>query len=107
PLPVCIGGTGRTRTLPMVAKYAHHWNFGGTDPVQFADCLQVLHAECDKIDRDSSEITCSALARYEGDADAMRRGIAAMEAAGCDLTIVSLRKSDPPQEIERVAAAIS
>ena len=31
PLPICIGGRGKTRTLPTTARYAHHWNFGGTE----------------------------------------------------------------------------
>ncbi len=28
PLPICIGGSGRRRTMPLVARYAHHWNYG-------------------------------------------------------------------------------
>ena len=28
PLPICIGGTGKTRTLPLAARYATHWNCG-------------------------------------------------------------------------------
>ena len=28
PLPICIGGGGLRRTIPAVAKYAHHWNYG-------------------------------------------------------------------------------
>ena len=41
-LPICIGGRGRTRTLPMTARFADHWNYGGTDPVEFAELRDVL-----------------------------------------------------------------
>ena len=27
--PICIGGSGEKRTLPLTAKYADHWNFVG------------------------------------------------------------------------------
>ena len=43
PLPICIGGRGRQRTLPLAARYASHWNFGGQDMAEFAECRAVLH----------------------------------------------------------------
>ncbi len=107
PVPVCIGGTGKKRTLPMAARYAHHWNFGGTDPDRFAECRTVLRDACAVIGRDPTEITCSAIARYEGDGDATLRSIDEMEAAGSDLSIVSMPKNAPPSVIEDVAALIS
>ena len=66
PVPVCIGGTGKKRTLPMAARYAHHWNFGGTDPARFAECRTVLRDACAAIGRDPSEITCSAIRALRG-----------------------------------------
>lgn len=27
--PICIGGSGEKRTLPLTARYAQHWNFAG------------------------------------------------------------------------------
>ena len=107
PLPICIGGRGRKRTLPLAARYAHHWNFSGQDLNEFAECRTVLHDSCAAIGRDPAEITCSMLARYEGDGDALRADVAAMEAAGVDLMIVSIPKSEPPAVIERVADAVS
>jgi alkanesulfonate monooxygenase SsuD/methylene tetrahydromethanopterin reductase-like flavin-dependent oxidoreductase (luciferase family) len=107
PLPICIGGTGKRRTLPLAARYASHWNCGGSDVATFTECRRVLQNACARIDRDPSEITCSALVRYEGDTDAMRRTIDDLDAAGADLAIISIRKSDPPDTIARVVAGLT
>ena len=72
PLPICIGGVGRKRTLPLTARYAHHWNYGGTDVAEFAECRQVLHDACAAIGRDPGEITCSVLFRWIDDPMARR-----------------------------------
>ncbi len=106
PLPICVGGTGKQRTLPLAARYATHWNCGSSDVATFTECRQVLHDACSRIGRDPAEITCSALVRYDGDTDAMRRGIDELAAAGTDLVILSIRKTDPPDMIATVAAAL-
>jgi F420-dependent oxidoreductase-like protein len=107
PLPICIGGTGRKRTLPLAARYATHWNCGSSDIATFTECRQVLHEACAAIGRDPSQITCSALVRYDdGDDDAIRRAVAEVEAAGADLAIISIKKTDPPEAIARAAAAL-
>jgi alkanesulfonate monooxygenase SsuD/methylene tetrahydromethanopterin reductase-like flavin-dependent oxidoreductase (luciferase family) len=106
PLPLCIGGRGRKRTIPLAARYANHWNFSGQDLNEFAECRTVLRDSCAAIGRDPDEITCSMLMRYEGDDDAIRNNVAAMEAALVDLVIVTVPKSEPPTVIERIAEAI-
>jgi F420-dependent oxidoreductase-like protein len=105
-LPICIGGTGRRRTLPLTARYADHWNFGGSDIAQFTECRQVLHDNCALIGRDPSEITCSVLLRYAGDSDQMINDRDAFAAAGADLAIVSLAKNLPPSCVNDVAHAL-
>ena len=107
PLPVCIGGRGRTRTLPLAARYAHHWNYSGTDPAELSELRDVLHGECARIGRDPEEITCSAIIRYDGDAGALRASVAAMGDAGADLAIVSVPKSEPPEVIASIADAVT
>jgi alkanesulfonate monooxygenase SsuD/methylene tetrahydromethanopterin reductase-like flavin-dependent oxidoreductase (luciferase family) len=106
PLPICIGGTGKQRTLPLAARYANHWNYGGSDVAEFTACRQVLHDACARIGRDPSSITCSGLVRYDGDADTMRRTIEGLEGVGAELVIISIRKTDPPDTIAAVAAAL-
>jgi F420-dependent oxidoreductase-like protein len=107
PLPICIGGVGRTRTLPLAARYAHHWNYSGTAPEEFAECRAVLGAACESIGRDPGEITCSAILRFDGDAAALRASIDAYRRAGADLGIVSVPKNHPPEVIETVAAIVA
>jgi F420-dependent oxidoreductase-like protein len=107
PLPICIGGRGKRRTLPLAARYATHWNFGGQDMTEFAECRTVLHDSCAAIGRDPAEITCSTLARYTGGDDELRADVAAMTTAGVDLVIVGIPKTDPPSVIDRIAAALT
>ena len=106
PLPICIGGRGKRRTLPLAARYAAHWNFGGQDMAEFVECRTVLHTSCAAIGRDPAEITCSTLASYTGNDDELRATVAAMAAAGADLVIVSIPKTEPPTAIERIAEAL-
>jgi alkanesulfonate monooxygenase SsuD/methylene tetrahydromethanopterin reductase-like flavin-dependent oxidoreductase (luciferase family) len=107
PLPICIGGRGKRRTLPLAARYATHWNFGGQDMAEFAECRTVLHESCAAIGRDPAEITCSTLARYTGDDDELRADIGVMADAGVDLVIIGIPKTEPPSVIDRIAATIS
>ena len=107
PLPICIGGRGRTRTLPLAARYAHHWNYSGSDPDEFAACRTVLVDACAEVGRDPGEITCSVIARYEGDADEFLRRIEEMEAVGADLAIVSIPKSADPDVVDHIAALVT
>lgn len=106
PLPICIGGVGRTRTLPLTARFAHHWNFSGSDVATFTECRDVLHDACASIGRDPGEITTSVILRWSGAAHALDE-VAAYEAAGADLTIVSLPKSEPPTIVDEVAEALA
>ncbi len=105
-LPICIGGSGRKRTLPLTARFADHWNYGGTDPAEFADLRGVLHRACADIGRDPSEITTSFLLRWSGDDDQLLTDRAAFDAAGADLAIVSLPKTASPSIVEQLAAVL-
>ncbi len=107
PLPICIGGAGPQRTLPLVARYAHHWNYGGGDVAEFAAARAVLHERCAEIGRDPGEIACSFLGRWTGDAPRLRDEVAAFAAAGADVAIVSLAKDRPAGQVEEIAAALA
>ena len=106
-LPICIGGSGRTRTLPLTARFADHWNYGGTDPAEFAELRDVLRRACADIDRDPDEITTSFLLRWTGDDDQLLADRAAFDDAGADLAIVSIPKTAPPTVVDQLAAALT
>ena len=105
-VPICIGGQGRRRTLPLAGKYADHWNFSGSDPLVFTECRAILADACKVNGRDITDVTSSYLARWT-DADALLREVDQFEAAGCDLTIIAVPKTEPPSVVEAVAAAIA
>jgi F420-dependent oxidoreductase-like protein len=107
PVPICIGGRGRTRTIPLVARFAHHWNYSGSDLDEFAELRGILNEQCKAHGREPAAITCSMLARYDGDPGALRASVTAMEDAGVDMAIVSVPKTEPPAVIETIAAAVS
>jgi len=106
-LPICIGGRGRKRTLPLAARFADHWNYSGTDPVEFAELRDVLHRACADIDRDPSEITTSFLLRWTGDDDQLLADRATFDQAGADLAIVSIPKTAPPTVVDQLAAVLT
>jgi F420-dependent oxidoreductase-like protein len=106
-LPICIGGTGRKRTLPLTARFADHWNYGGSDPAEFSELRGVLHGACAQIGRDPAEISCSVLLRYTGDSDRLQRDERDFAAAGADVGIVSVPKHLPPSSVEDIAAVLT
>jgi F420-dependent oxidoreductase-like protein len=111
--PITIGGTGERRTVPVVARWADHWDLGFAAPADVPHKLEVLAERCAEIGRDPKEITISAVVRTaEGD---RRRDlgevvdeIGAYEAAGCHLALVEALAADPGDaeaEIDRLTAA--
>ena len=106
--PICIGGSGEKRTLPLTAKYADHWNFVGGTPAEFAHKRDVLAARCADIGRDPKEITLSAHVRLGEDRN--YRGVVedciALGAEGLDLAIIYLPPPYDPAVLEPLAEAI-
>ncbi|MEE2768918.1 MAG: TIGR03560 family F420-dependent LLM class oxidoreductase [Actinomycetota bacterium] len=104
PLPICIGGSGLQRTIPMAARYAHHWNYGRpTMSVDdFARRHDVFQAALEAEGRDRDDVTVSTIIRADGDLRELRTEAEAYEAAGADLAIVSVSKSRPPSHVEEL-----
>jgi F420-dependent oxidoreductase-like protein len=109
PLPICIGGAGLRRTLPLVARYAHHWNYGSPrmSVEDFGMRLEVLHKACAAEGRDPAEITISTLVRYTGDVAELVAEATAYRDAGVDLAIVVLPKSEDPSILGPIAKALA
>jgi alkanesulfonate monooxygenase SsuD/methylene tetrahydromethanopterin reductase-like flavin-dependent oxidoreductase (luciferase family) len=77
-LPLLVGGKGRSKTLPLIARDADIWNTYAT-PELMAELGGVLDAACAEIGRDPAEISRSIYlnACIRGDAAAARRAWAA------------------------------
>lgn len=109
--PICIGGSGEKRTLPLVAKYADHWNFGtaAKDPIaELARKREVLDKECAKIGRDPSAIEISALLFGPGMAMTQSIDLAGRyRDAGIDLLIVALPRPLNPADLDPYVEALS
>jgi alkanesulfonate monooxygenase SsuD/methylene tetrahydromethanopterin reductase-like flavin-dependent oxidoreductase (luciferase family) len=106
--PICIGGSGEKRTLPLTARYADHWNFAGGTPDEFARKRDVLAARCADIGRDPKEITMSAHVRLEPDLDYTKviDQAGALGKEGLDLAIVYLPPPHDPKVLAPLAEAI-
>jgi F420-dependent oxidoreductase-like protein len=107
--PICIGGSGPTRTLPAVARWAQHWNHPGGPVEQWQASLEVLHGHCTAIGRDPAEITTSTHLRLgpDGDPAGVVEQAEAFAAAGLDLGIVYLPAPHTPKVLEPVAEALA
>ena len=109
PLPICIGGGGLRRTIPAVAKYAHHWNYG-TQTMSLEDFKMrhnVFLKACEKEGRDSDDILISTMLRYDGDAQATIQQAREYEEAGVKLGIVSIPKDKSPEIVEEIAEILA
>ena len=109
PLPICIGGGGLRRTIPAVAKYAHHWNYG-TQTMSLEDFKMrhnVFLKACEKQGRNPDEILISTMLRYDGDAQATIQQAREYEEAGVKLGIISIPKDKSPEIVEEIAEILA
>jgi F420-dependent oxidoreductase-like protein len=109
PLPICIGGAGLRRTIPAVAKYAHHWNYGSQSmSVQdFQMRHKVFLQACNEIGRDPNEIMISTMLQYSGDINQTIQQAQEFEEAGVHMGVLSLPKTEDPAVIEDIAEGLS
>ena len=55
-MPLVIGGSGKKRTLRIVARYADWWNADGDDPQAFAGLSAILDEHCADVGREPTSI---------------------------------------------------
>ncbi|HEX7095422.1 MAG TPA: LLM class flavin-dependent oxidoreductase, partial [Acidimicrobiales bacterium] len=107
--PICIGGGGEKRTLPIAARYAQHWNFPGGSTDDFRRKRDVLHEHCERIGRDPGEITTSThllMWPSKSVADVVAQAEAYAK-VGLDLGIVYLEAPVPPGVVGELADALA
>ncbi|SHW02959.1 Hypothetical luciferase-like monooxygenase [Mycobacteroides abscessus subsp. abscessus] len=109
--PILIGGKGEKRTLPLVARYAQHWNFPDGTPTEFARKREILHAHCASIDRDPSEILTSAHVWLTSDTPTgisrLVEELVAFETAGLEAAVIYLPVPLDPRVLNPLANALS
>lgn len=107
--PICIGGLGEKRTLPLVARYAQHWNYPGTgdDPVgEYHRLRGVLDRCCAEVGRDPAEIRVSTLVSAgRSPLPEMLERARAYRDAGIDLLMVGLPKPLRVDDLHRMTDA--
>lgn len=107
--PLCIGGQGERRTLPLVARHADHWNCPGPDLDTFRAKYDVLLGACAAIGRPPGEIMTSMHLRVPagGDPGPVAAQAAAYADAGIDLAICYLPPPHTPAVLTPLAEALA
>lgn len=106
PLPIWIGGSGRRRTLRIVARYADVWNWTGADLDDFSDASATLDEHCAAIGRDPRQIRRSVQLRLPDGEDACVAQVADAVGRGASEIIFIARVPNPVADGERLAAML-
>jgi alkanesulfonate monooxygenase SsuD/methylene tetrahydromethanopterin reductase-like flavin-dependent oxidoreductase (luciferase family) len=64
PMPLLIGGKGRKRTIPLVAREAAEWNVSRLDTDLYRQAGEELEGACREIGRDPKSIRHSVMTGY-------------------------------------------
>jgi alkanesulfonate monooxygenase SsuD/methylene tetrahydromethanopterin reductase-like flavin-dependent oxidoreductase (luciferase family) len=64
PMPLLMGGKGRKRTIPLVAREASEWNVSRLDTDLYVQARENLEASCRELGRDPSSIRHSVMTSY-------------------------------------------
>lgn len=109
PPPVTIGGTGPTRTLRAVARFADWWNLPGWEPAAYAESCDILAAHCEAAGRDPSEIRRSTAVSVteHSSVNQIADEIGAVIAAGIDQPIAYIQPPFHTAQLERATAAVA
>jgi len=101
--PIVIGGTGRTRTLRSVARWAQMWDALRATSDEWLELREILEGHCAEVGRDSSEITCSVHQMYGPDDDPSEIADKAAQrlAEGVDVVVFTMGS---PYDVSMVSA---
>lgn len=109
PLPLLIGGSGRKRTLRVVAKWAQKWDAGFGSIAEWQDKNEALLGHCEELGRNPDEIVRTAHVAWPAGADP---SMLADEAAklvdvGVDQIVFSMRGPYLAGEVEPLGVALA
>ena len=103
-----LGGKGERRFLPLVARFADHWNYSGEDPAELQRLRSRLGELCEAEGRRVEDLTVSAIVRpTPQDPPAMVEQVGAFADAGATMVFVGLPRPYDPRILEPMAALLS
>jgi F420-dependent oxidoreductase-like protein len=106
--PFVLGGKGERRLLPLVARYADHWNYSGDDPAEFARLRDRLAELCTSEGRSIEDLTLSANVRPPAnDVGRVVESIVAYRDAGAQMVCVLLPRPYDPRLLEQLAPVLA
>ena len=105
---VVVGGSGETKTLRLVAKYADACNLFGFDPDEIARKIRVLDGHCADVGRDPASVQRTALAGSNPfeDLDAFLRRMEAYAGVGIDQVWVMPPAEEPVGYVGRLCEKV-
>ena len=104
--PFVLGGKGERRFLPLVARFADHWNYSGEDPAELRRLRGRLGELCEAEGRRVEDLTVSAIVRpTPQDPPAMLDQVGAFADAGATMVFVGLPRPYDPRILEPMATA--
>src|SRR5262249_47431352 len=107
--PLLIGGSGKKRTLAVVARWAQKWDGGFNETIaQWQEKNDALAGHCERIGGAPRETFRTAHIAWPVDADAAELADRAAEltAAGIDQVIFSMRGPYPASAVEPLGQAL-
>jgi alkanesulfonate monooxygenase SsuD/methylene tetrahydromethanopterin reductase-like flavin-dependent oxidoreductase (luciferase family) len=104
--PIWIGGSGRKRTLRIVAQYADVWNAAGGMPDEVADLSAVLDQHCAELGRDPAQIRRTVQIRLPDKAEEALPLIEDYARVGVTEVIVIVMGGQAVRQAEQAAALL-
>lgn len=105
--PFVLGGQGEKRMLPIVARWADHWNYPGNTPDGLRQKLSALHACCAAIGRDPGTIEVSMHLFNPTDPARAAAEARQLVAAGCQHVMLYMQRTLDPVTIRDVVRAVA
>ena len=107
--PLLIGGSGKKRTLAVVARWAQKWDGGFNETIaQWQEKNEALIGHCQRIGRDPDEIYRTAHVAWPAGADPAELAdkAAGFAGAGLDQVIFSMRGPYPASAVAPLGEAL-
>jgi F420-dependent oxidoreductase-like protein len=105
--PIVLGGKGERRFLPLVARFADHWNYSGDDLAEFVRLRDRLAELCDAEGRSIDDLTVSANVRpAPNDPNRVADDAAAFGDAGAHLVCVLVPRPYDARFLDQLASTL-